>query len=69
MSGSQFHIHIHINECVRRLRNCDPDMKWDDRKLFLQDYVVRLYHEGMVKADKDGQHPMYGPCGLFLVSD
>jgi hypothetical protein len=69
---------IHINECVRRLRNCDPDMKWDDRKLFLQDYVVRLYHagysewfrhevvkqaiaryEGMVKADKDGQHPMY----------
>ena len=69
---------IHINECVRRLRNCDPDMKWDDRKLFLQDYVVRLYHagysewfrhevirqsiaryEGMVRADKDGQHPMY----------
>ena len=35
---------IHINECVRRLRNCDPDMSWEDRKLFLQDYVVRLYH-------------------------
>jgi hypothetical protein len=37
---------IHINECVRRLRNCDPDMKWDERKMFLQDYVVRLYHAG-----------------------
>ena len=22
---------IHINECVRRLRHCDLDMKWDDR--------------------------------------
>ena len=37
---------IHINECVRRLRNCAPEMEWDGKKSFIQDYVVRLYHAG-----------------------
>ena len=37
---------IHINECVRRLRNCAPNMEWIEKKLFLQDYVVRMYHAG-----------------------
>ena len=37
---------IHINECVRRLQNCDPDMSWEERKEFLQDYVIRMYHAG-----------------------
>ena len=69
---------IHINECVRRLRNCTPEMPWEEKREFLQDYVVRLYHagytekfrydvvkqslaryEGMVNADRDGQHPLY----------
>ena len=53
-------------------------MKWEDKKRFIQDYVVRLYHagyteqfrhnvvkqslaryEGMVTADREGQHPLY----------
>ena len=69
---------IHINECVRRLRNCSPDMEWGEKKKFIQDYVVRLFHagyteqfrqdivkqslaryEGMVRADREGQHPLY----------
>jgi hypothetical protein len=69
---------IHINECVRRLRNCSPEMEWEEKREFLQDYVVRLYHagyteqfrcdvvrqslaryEGMIRADRDGQHPLY----------
>ena len=37
---------IHINECVRRLRNCDPDMSWGERKGFLQEYVIRMFHAG-----------------------
>ena len=37
---------IHINECVRRLRNCAPEMEWGGKKSFIQDYVVRLYHAG-----------------------
>ena len=37
---------IHINECVRRLRNCSPEMEWEEKREFLQDYVVRLYHAG-----------------------
>ena len=51
-------------------------MPWEEKREFLQDYVIRLYHacytekfrhdvvrqslaryEGMVKADRDGQHP------------
>ena len=35
---------IHINECVRRLRNCTPELRWEEKREFLQDYVVRLYH-------------------------
>ena len=31
---------IHINECVRRLRNCSPEMEWEEKREFLQDYVV-----------------------------
>ena len=34
---------IHINECVRRLRNCSQDIEWVEKKKFIQDYVVRLY--------------------------
>ena len=37
---------IHTNECVRRLRNCDPSMSWGERKEFLQNYVIRMYHAG-----------------------
>ena len=37
---------IHINECVRRLRNCKPEMEWERKKECVQDYVVRLYHAG-----------------------
>ena len=37
---------IHINECVRRLRNCKPDMKWEEKNEYLQDYVIRMYHAG-----------------------
>ena len=37
---------IHINECVRRLRNCTPEMPWEEKREFLQDYVVRVYHAG-----------------------
>ena len=69
---------IHTNECVRRLRNCDPNMSWQERKEFIQEYVIRMYHagysesfrqdivrqsiaryEGMLKADRDGHHPLY----------
>ena len=75
---SQQKRNIHVSECVRRLRNCDPNMSWEERKKFLQEYVVRLYHagyaesfrqdiikqsiaryEGMLRADRDGQHPLY----------
>ena len=45
---------IHINECVRRLRNCEPKMEWEEKREYLQDYVVRLYHGGyteMFRAD------------------
>jgi hypothetical protein len=37
---------IHINECVRRLRNCKPEMEWEKKREFVQDYVVRLFHGG-----------------------
>ena len=37
---------IHINECVRRLQNCSPDLSWGEKRVFLQEYVVRLYHAG-----------------------
>ena len=37
---------VHINECVRRLRNCKPEMPWEKKKEFVQDYVVRLFHAG-----------------------
>ena len=41
---------IHINECVRRLRNCDPDMSWGERKGFLQEYVIRMFHAGYTES-------------------
>ena len=69
---------IHINECVRRLRNCKPELPWETKSEFLQDYVIRMFHagysekfrqdvikqaiaryEGMLAADRDGQHPLY----------
>ena len=37
---------IHINECIRRLRNCRPDMEWEGKKEYLQEYVIRMYHAG-----------------------
>ena len=37
---------IHINECVRRFRNCKPEMEWEMKRKFVQDYVVRLFHAG-----------------------
>ena len=37
---------MNVNECVRRLRNCKPEMEWLEKKEFVQDYVVRLFHAG-----------------------
>ena len=28
---------IHVNECVRRLRNCKPEMEWEMKTKFVQD--------------------------------
>ena len=69
---------VHIIEYVRRLRNCKPELPWETKANFLQDYVVRMFHagysekfrhnvikqaiaryEGMLAADRDGQHPLY----------
>ena len=30
-------------ECVRRIRNYSPHMKWEERRDDLQEYLVRLY--------------------------
>ena len=37
---------IHVNECVRRLRNCKQELPWSVKRNFLQDYVIRMFHGG-----------------------
>ena len=47
---------IHINELVRRLRNCSPYMEWGEKKKFIQDYVVRLFHAGYTEHFRQDIH-------------
>ena len=58
-----------VEECVRRLRNCSPDLPWDQKADFLSDYMGRLkqagYSEkfriavGMIKANLEGSQSLY----------
>ena len=37
---------VAVEECVRRLRNCSPNLPWDEKAAFLSEYMGRLKQAG-----------------------
>merc|ERR1711895_336869 len=45
---------VAVEECVRRLRNCSPDLPWEQKSAFLSDYMGRLKQAGYSEGFRIG---------------